>query len=148
MFDGSLSPGQRDQLEWTARHPGHADTSTVESLADVLAAQRKAEDALGSAYAVALEARGHALADDAPQTERKIGQAIELAGQLASRPGENRPWSYWYSPALQLAGICFSRDDHQSVRSRIVQDGLVGSGKQANVGDVDGIPRCSARPRL
>jgi len=30
----------------------------------------------------------------------RSGQAIELAGQLTSRPGENRPWSYWYSPAF------------------------------------------------
>jgi transcriptional regulator with XRE-family HTH domain len=29
VFDGSLSPGQRDRLEWTARHPGHADASAV-----------------------------------------------------------------------------------------------------------------------
>jgi len=211
VFNGSVAPGQRDRLDWAARHPRHADASAVESLTDVLAAQRKAEDALGSAavlrpvlaqlavmdslaaeargplrpavidaaqqwaqfagwlhlnvadhsrsaarfrqalehateigdrtmiatvlsfrgyaawragnagpviglaqaaqedtrvalsqraYAAALEARGHALAGDAPQTERKIGQAIELAGQLASRPGENRPWSYWYSPAF------------------------------------------------
>jgi transcriptional regulator with XRE-family HTH domain len=47
-FNGSLTPGERDRLAWTARRPGHADEAVLESLAQVLAAQRKAEDALGS----------------------------------------------------------------------------------------------------
>ncbi len=65
------------------------------------AAQQDGQVALSQrAYAAALEARGHALAGDAPPTERKIGQAIELAAQLDGRPEENRPWSYWYSPAF------------------------------------------------
>src|SRR5260370_15276858 len=49
VCDGRLSADQRDRRDWTARHPGHTDASAVESLAGVLAAQRKAEDALGSA---------------------------------------------------------------------------------------------------
>ena len=211
VFNGSLALGARDRLNWTASHPDRADAAAVESLTSVLAAQRKAEDALGSkailrpvaaqlavvdslaaeargplrpavidvaqqwaqfagwlylnvadnhrsaarfrqalehateigdrtmiatvlsfrgytawragdpgpviglaqaaqqdgrvalsqrAYAAALEARGHALAGDAPSTERKVGEALELAAQLDGRPEENRPWSYWYSPAF------------------------------------------------
>ncbi len=47
-FDGSLSPDRRDRLDWTARKPRATDMAAVEALADVLAAQRRAEDSLGS----------------------------------------------------------------------------------------------------
>jgi transcriptional regulator with XRE-family HTH domain len=45
----SIGPGARERLEWAQRHPPKIDTAAVDSLADVLATQRHAEDALGSA---------------------------------------------------------------------------------------------------
>lgn len=44
-----VGPEVLERLAWTQRHPPQIDSVTVESLADVLAAQRRAEDALGSA---------------------------------------------------------------------------------------------------
>jgi len=44
-----LGPGTRDLLAWAERHPPQIDTAAVESLAELLTAQRRADDALGSA---------------------------------------------------------------------------------------------------
>lgn len=44
-----LTPDERERLAWTQQHPRHIDMAAVESLAAVLMAQRRAEDALGSA---------------------------------------------------------------------------------------------------
>jgi transcriptional regulator with XRE-family HTH domain len=44
-----ISADVSDRLDWVAQHPPAADTAAVVSLADVLAAQRRTEDALGSA---------------------------------------------------------------------------------------------------
>ncbi len=50
LFDGaSLGPGDGDRLGQAARQPRRLDSTVIRSLADVLAAQRRAEDALGSA---------------------------------------------------------------------------------------------------
>ena len=66
------------------------------------------------AYAAALEARGHGLAGDAVAAERRTGDALELAGQLADQPEQNRPWSYWYSPGFFQcqAGVALSQLAH------------------------------------
>src|ERR1022692_313733 len=45
----SVGPEILERLAWAQRHPPQIDVAMVESLADVLAAQRRAEDALGSA---------------------------------------------------------------------------------------------------
>jgi transcriptional regulator with XRE-family HTH domain len=74
---------ERDRLAWTERHPSRIDTAVVASLADALAAQRRTDDALGSAAMIkpvmaqlavvenlATEARGpvrHAVIDVAMQ---------------------------------------------------------------------------------
>ena len=49
---GSLDADDRERLAWAQRHPRRVDQAAVESLADVLAAQRRAEDALGSAVMI------------------------------------------------------------------------------------------------
>ncbi len=49
---GDLDPELRDRLAWAERHPRRIDLATVESLAMLLAAQRQAEDTLGSAALV------------------------------------------------------------------------------------------------
>jgi hypothetical protein len=46
---GILDPGGYDQLAWARDHPQRTGHAAVESLATILAAQRRAEDALGSA---------------------------------------------------------------------------------------------------
>ena len=62
------------------------------------AAQRDPLVALSQrAYGASLEARGHAMAGDAPATERKLGDLAVLVGQLDA-PGAQRPWSYWFTP--------------------------------------------------
>lgn len=49
---GDLDPELRDRLAWAERHPRRIDVATVESLALLLAAQRQAEDTIGSAALV------------------------------------------------------------------------------------------------
>src|SRR5260370_11315469 len=51
LAGGMLSIGTdvADRLDWSARHPARIDMAAVDSLADVLAGQRHAEDAFGSA---------------------------------------------------------------------------------------------------
>lgn len=48
----SIGPDALDRLTWAERHPPRIDAAAIESLGDVLAAQRRAEDALGSAAMV------------------------------------------------------------------------------------------------
>jgi transcriptional regulator with XRE-family HTH domain len=49
---GALDADGRERLTWAQRHPGRVDQAAIDSLAGVLAAQRRAEDALGSAAMV------------------------------------------------------------------------------------------------
>jgi transcriptional regulator with XRE-family HTH domain len=63
------------------------------------AAQRDERAATSErAHSAGVEARGLAITGDAATAERKLGQAADLASQFADRPGEQRPWSYWYTP--------------------------------------------------
>jgi hypothetical protein len=64
------------------------------------AAQRDGRSAVGQrAYAVGLEARGHAMAGDVAAAERKLGEAGDLAA-LTEDPRGRRPWSYWMTPVF------------------------------------------------
>jgi transcriptional regulator with XRE-family HTH domain len=101
------------------------------------AAQRDKRVALPQrAYAAGLEARACAMMGDGTAAERKIGQAMDLAGQLADRPEENRPWSYWYTPGfftaqhgLVLAALA-DQPRYQALAADALQagyDGLAGS---------------------
>jgi transcriptional regulator with XRE-family HTH domain len=73
------------------------EVGTVISLAQ--AVQRDKAAAVGPrAHGADLEARGHALAGDAPAVERCLGRAAELATELEDRD-EKHPWLYWMSPA-------------------------------------------------
>jgi transcriptional regulator with XRE-family HTH domain len=47
------------------------------------------------ALAAEFEARGHAMAGDAVAAERKLGEAENLAGEMAALPRDRRPWLYW-----------------------------------------------------
>lgn len=207
----AIAPDTLERLAWAQRHPPQIDAAVVESLADVLAAQRRADDALGSAAvlrpiltqltaiedlvkqargpvrpalvdvaqqwaqftgwlcrdigdtagaraccalalewatevgdrtmaatilnnrsamageageigamiglaqgaqrdttaaaaqradAANLEAQGFAMAGDASTAERKLGEAQDLACTLTDRPQDQRPWSYWMTPAV------------------------------------------------
>ena len=49
---GALDADGRERLAWAQRHPSRVDQAAIDSLAGVLAAQRRAEDALGSAAMV------------------------------------------------------------------------------------------------
>jgi transcriptional regulator with XRE-family HTH domain len=81
----------RAYMAWLADEPG-----PVIGLAQ--AAQRNTRAAASErAYSAMLEASGHAVTGDATAAERKIGDAMDLATEMASRPERERPWSYWYS---------------------------------------------------
>jgi plasmid maintenance system antidote protein VapI len=82
----------RGYMAWLAGQPG-----PMIGLAQ--AVQRDPRAALSQrTLAVALEARGSAMTGDAPAAERKLDEATDLAAQLAGRPSEQRPWTYWCTP--------------------------------------------------
>jgi transcriptional regulator with XRE-family HTH domain len=65
------------------------------------AAQADTRAATGQrALAAIYEARGHGLAGDSAAAERALGSAQVLAAALASRPQDQRPWSYWMTPGF------------------------------------------------
>jgi transcriptional regulator with XRE-family HTH domain len=79
---------QAEMATWVSGQPG-----PVIGLAQ--AAQRDPRAAGPQlAYSATIQARGHAMAGEAAEAERKLAQATELA----SRPGETRPWLYWCTP--------------------------------------------------
>ena len=45
----AIGPDTRDLLAWAERHPPHISTAVVDSLAELLTSQRRADDVLGSA---------------------------------------------------------------------------------------------------
>ncbi|GAA4208324.1 hypothetical protein GCM10022252_73320 [Streptosporangium oxazolinicum] len=62
------------------------------------AAQRDSATSAGlRALAAQQEARGHALAGEADETDRLLDQAVELALKSAERPDREPPWIYFYS---------------------------------------------------
>jgi transcriptional regulator with XRE-family HTH domain len=77
----------------------HAEeVGTVIGLAQ--AAQRDTTVVAGQrALAAGLEARGYAMAGDGTTAERKLGDVHDLITAMADRPQDQRPWSYWLSPA-------------------------------------------------
>jgi hypothetical protein len=63
------------------------------------AAQRDTRAATSErTHAAGVEARGLAITGDAAVAERKLAETADLAAHFADHPGEQRPWSYWYSP--------------------------------------------------
>jgi hypothetical protein len=92
VFNGSLAPDQRDRLDWTARKPRAADMAAVEALADVLAAQRRAEDCLGSeAMLRPVRAQIAVVEDLVSEARGKVRpRLVHVAGQWAQYLG----WLY------------------------------------------------------
>lgn len=112
VFNGLLAPEARDRLNWAASHPGRADAAAVESLANVLAAQRKAEDALGSKIilrpvlaqlavvdSLAAEARGPLR----PAVIDVAQQWAQFAGWLYLNVADNRRSAARFRQALEHA---------------------------------------------
>ncbi len=82
----------RGYMAWLAGQPG-----PMIGLAE--AVQRDSHAALSQrTLAVSLEARAHAMTGEARASERKLDEATTLAAQLADRPSEQRPWTYWCTP--------------------------------------------------
>jgi transcriptional regulator with XRE-family HTH domain len=85
-FNGSLPPADRDRLDWSSRHPGHADALAADALAGVLAAQRLLEDRVGAAPMLAAVSAqvgaAEAIAADAPAAVRS--RLLDIAAQYGS----------------------------------------------------------------
>jgi transcriptional regulator with XRE-family HTH domain len=103
-------------LEWAAELGDRSMTATVLVERSYMAAeageagsmiglaqgaQRDTTAATGQrALAAGLEARGYAMVGDSAAAERKLGDAQDLAAALAGQPQDQRPWSYWMTPAF------------------------------------------------
>jgi len=89
LFNGETTPEGRARLDWAVRNPRRVDGAAVDSLAVVLAAQRRAEDSLGSA-AVLQPVLAQLRAIDELVTESR-GQVrpalVHVAGQWAQFAG-------------------------------------------------------------
>lgn len=100
----------KGQQAWTLGHIG-----PVIGLSH--AAQRDHSTFPGQrAISAAQEARGHAMAGDPDETDRKLDVAMNLATEATEKPGESPPWLYYHSPSffdLQrgLAYRYLGRDD-------------------------------------
>jgi transcriptional regulator with XRE-family HTH domain len=82
----------RGYMAWLAGKPGPMIglAESVQSDSRAALSQRT--------LAAALEARGYAMTGDAHASERKLDEAANMAAQLADRPSEQRPWTYWCTP--------------------------------------------------
>ncbi|WP_422770616.1 helix-turn-helix domain-containing protein [Plantactinospora sp. WMMC1484] len=104
--------GEADRLQYAARS-GRVDAATVESLAAVLAHQRRLEDAVGSSAMVApvlaqlrlIEAMVNGARQD--ETWRPLidtaGQWAHFAGWLCTTTGEHDQGRAWYQRGLEWA---------------------------------------------
>jgi transcriptional regulator with XRE-family HTH domain len=116
----AIGPEARELLTWSERHPAQIDAAGVGALADLLTAQRRADDVLGSGAMVrpvlsqltvieglVRQARGP-VRPELLYCAQQWGQfggwicraAQGLAAALATRPQDQRPWSYWMRPAF------------------------------------------------
>jgi transcriptional regulator with XRE-family HTH domain len=80
-----------------------------------------------AAFAAGQEARGHALAGDAKETDRKLIEADRLWERAADDPNEPPPWSYFYSPSfaqLQRGIVHHLLGRHDARRARMAADAL------------------------
>lgn len=112
-------PEVAERLDHVARHPRHVDPATLEALADLLAAQRRLEDSIGSAAVIApvraqLDAV-RALAAEARCSLRH--QLIDLAAQWAqfcgwlyAASGRSGEAGRWYHQAMEWATEVNNRD--------------------------------------
>lgn len=93
-------------------------TKKVPAMIGLSQAAQRTENAFPGQHAMsaAQEARGHAMAGDGDETDRKLDEAVTLADQAAEHPEDSPPWLYYHSPAffaLQrgLAYRYLGRDD-------------------------------------
>lgn len=109
---GTLDADDRDRLAWAQRHPRAVDQSAVDSLAGVLAAQRRADDALGSATMVRPVMAQFAAVDGLlsqargpvrPAIADTVMQWAQFAAHLNIRIGDSPAGMALLRQALELA---------------------------------------------
>ena len=108
----SLNPGDAAQLGWAMRNPRHVDHAAVDGLAAVLAAQRRTEDALGSAAVLpAVVAQLAAVEDLVTEARGPVRPAVvaagaewaQYAGWLHASTGHDAKAARLYDQALAWA---------------------------------------------
>jgi transcriptional regulator with XRE-family HTH domain len=110
---GPLTPDDEDRLRYVARNPRRIDTATIDSLAAILAHERRLEDATGSAPLV-VPVRAHlalveglvaGAADDEhwPILVDVAGQWAHFAGWLHATTGDHEQGRRWYVRAMEWA---------------------------------------------
>lgn len=107
QFGGGLGDGEHDRLQWAAAHPRHIDVAAIESLAAVLAAQRRAEDVLGSAPMLRpVKAQLPVVEDLASEARGPVRSGLlDVAAQWAQFAG----WLHASTGDLKTAGARFSQ---------------------------------------
>jgi hypothetical protein len=89
IASGALNPDDAARLTWTARNPRRVDHAATASLAAVLAAQRRAEDTLGSAAVLpAVSAQLRAIEQLAAEARGPVrGAVLTVSGEWAQYAG-------------------------------------------------------------
>jgi transcriptional regulator with XRE-family HTH domain len=89
LLTTEIGPEGRDRLAWAVKHPQRIDGVAVESLSAVLAAQRRAEDSLGSGEVLRpVLAQVKAIGDLVTESRGPIRPAlVHVAGQWAQFAG-------------------------------------------------------------
>jgi transcriptional regulator with XRE-family HTH domain len=112
LFDGSLSPDDRDRIGWVGQHPGRLDAAVIDSFETVLAAQRRAEDVLGSAAMLRPVKAQMAVIEDLvkeargglrPRLVHVAGQWAQYTGWLYANTARQAEGDAWLGRALHWA---------------------------------------------
>ncbi|MEV5412732.1 helix-turn-helix transcriptional regulator [Thermopolyspora sp. NPDC052614] len=111
-IDGELTPDDEERLMLTARRPSRVDAAVVDSLSTILAAQRRAEDALGSGPLLTPVAAQLTTIEDlvvdarGPLRPRLVdiaSQWAEFLGWLHTSTGDADQASRWFDRASEWA---------------------------------------------
>jgi tetratricopeptide (TPR) repeat protein len=111
-WEAGVTPDDEERLTLAAREPSRVDPAVIESLATILAAQRRTEDVIGSAPLVgpvtAQLGAIERLVTGARGTPRRglvdvAGQWAEYAGWLSLNTGATRDARRWFDRAAEWA---------------------------------------------
>jgi len=153
LAGGGLDPDDAARLTWAARNPRHVDQAAADSLAAVLAAQRRTEDVLGSA-AVLPAVRAQARAVDELLTEAHgvvrpavvdiAAQWAQFAGWLALNTGDTGRADARFSQAIELAAEI---GDDTMIAAVLSFRGYA-AWRRGNPGPVVGLAQAAQRPGI
>lgn len=143
-------PEVAERLDYVAAHPRRVDKASLEALVDLLAAQRRLEDAVGAA-AVLAPVRAQldlmtALVGEARCALRRqlvdlASQWAQFAGWLFIAAGSGQPAARWLARGLELA----TEADNPTMIATVLSFRAHLAEGQGRIGDMIGLARTAGR---